>query len=119
MEKLSDISILGTGTAKENPVSRANQILLSRNSLQKTECGTCHFCCTDSISLTSWNDNSACEVSSNCYQVETTGKVQRWVKAKGLIEVSQQNAIMVYNELKSGVFFSLCKHTKCESCSSL
>ena len=78
---------------------------MSKNSLQKTECGTYHFCCTDSISLTSWNDNSACEVSSNCYHVEATGKVQRWVKAKGPIEVSQPNAITVYNELKRGVFF--------------
>ena len=35
MEKLSDNGILGTGTVKENPITIANQNLLSKNALQK------------------------------------------------------------------------------------
>ena len=76
MEKLRDDVILGTGTVKENRISGANEILDSNNALKKTERGTYNFCCTESIFLTSWNDNSVCQVISNCHQVEPIGKFQ-------------------------------------------
>ena len=40
---------------------------------------------------------------SNCHQVEPIGKVQRWVKRKGQVQVSQPNVIKVYNEGMGGV----------------
>ena len=40
---------------------------------------------------------------SNCDQVEPTGKVQRWVKGKGQVQVSQPNVIKAYNEGMGGV----------------
>ena len=82
MERLSDDGILGTATVKENRISGANQILDSKNALEKkTERGTYNF-------LTSWTDNSVCQVTSNCRQVGPIGKVQRWMKGKSQIRVS-------------------------------
>ena len=75
MENLSDNRILGTESIKENTVSEANQILKSKNALKKTERVTYYFCCIGSIFLTCWNDNSECQVLSNCHQVEPIGKV--------------------------------------------
>ena len=40
MEKLSDDGILASGTVKKNTISRANQILDSKNARKKTERGT-------------------------------------------------------------------------------
>ena len=65
MGKLSDDRLLGTRTVKENTISGTNQILESKNALKKTELGTYDFSCTETIYLTSWNDNSECQVSSN------------------------------------------------------
>ena len=77
MEKLSDDGILGTGTIRENRIRVANQILDSKTALKKkTERGAYNFCRTESIFLTSWNDNSVCQVISNCHQVEPIGKFQ-------------------------------------------
>ena len=88
IEKLSDDGILGTRTVKEKRISGAILILDSNNALKKqnrTERGTYKFCCTESIFLTSWNDNSVFHVISNCHQVEPIRKVQQWVKGKGQI----------------------------------
>ena len=99
MEKLSDDGILGTGTIRENRIRVANQILDSKTALKKkTERGAYNFCRTESIFLTSRNDNSVCQVISNCHQVEPIGIVQRWVKGKGQIQVSQPNVIKADNE---------------------
>ena len=103
MEKLSDDRILGTETVKENTISGVSQTLDSKNALKKTARDTYDFCCTESIYLTSWNDNFECQVSSNCHQVEPTEKVQRWVKEKAQIQVSQSNDIKAYNEGMRGV----------------
>ena len=40
MEQLSDDGILASGTVKKNTISRANQILDSKNARKKTERGT-------------------------------------------------------------------------------
>ena len=103
MEKLPDDEVLGTGTVKQSRTRGANQILDSKNVLKKTKRDTYNFCCTESIFLTSWNENSVCQVMSYCHQVEPTGKVQRWVKGKGQVQVSQPNVIKAYNEGMGGV----------------
>ena len=67
---------IGTGTKKENTINAANQIIESKNALKMTERGTYNFYCAESIYLTSWNDNSECQFSYYCQQVEPKGKVQ-------------------------------------------
>ena len=59
--------------------------------------------CRVSIFLTSWNDNSECQVLSDCRQVEPIGKVQRWVREKRHVQVSQSVVIKAYNEGMGGV----------------
>ena len=67
---------IGTGTKKENTINAANQIIESKNALKMTERGTYNFYYAESIYLTSWNDNSECQFSYYCQQVEPKGKVQ-------------------------------------------
>ena len=63
---------------------------------------TSTFRCAESIFLTSWNDNSVCQVISNCHQVEPIGKVHEWVKGQWEIQVSQPDVIKAYNEGTGG-----------------
>ena len=69
-------------TAKENTINVANHIIQSKNALKKTERCTYNLHCTEFIYLISCNDNSECQVLSNCHQVEPLGKVQQWVKGR-------------------------------------
>ena len=100
---MSEVRLLGSGTVKENRIDGANQILESKDTLKKTERGTYILCCTRSVILISWNDNFECHVLSNCRQVEPIEKVQRWVKGKRQIQVSQSIVIKAYNEGIGGV----------------
>ena len=52
--------------------------------------------------MISWNDNSVCQVISNCHQVEPIGKVQEWVKGQWQMQVSQPDVIKAYNEGMGG-----------------
>ena len=49
MEKLSDYTILGTATVKENTISRIDQIVESKNALKNKKRGTYGFFCAESI----------------------------------------------------------------------
>ena len=46
---------------------------------------------------------TVCPVISNCHRVKPIGKVQQCVKGKGLIQISQSNAINACNEGMGGV----------------
>ena len=100
---MSRKEILVTGTVRENRTGGADKVLISKKQLQKEERGTYDFVCSDSLCITSWNDNTVCQVISNCHQVEPVGRAQRWVKGKGQTQVQQPWVIKAYNEGMGGV----------------
>jgi hypothetical protein len=103
---LSDLTgkeILATGTIRENRTGGADKVLLSKKLLQKKDRGSYDFVCNESLFITSWNDNSVCQVISNCHQIDPIRNTQRWKKGKGQIYVEQPHVIKAYNEGMGGV----------------
>ena len=103
MTHLAAQNILATGTVKANRTGGADLILLDKKVMKDNERGCHDFACTKNVYIASWNDNSIVNVISTGHQSQPLHTVQRRVKGKGQIPVSQPRLIQKYNEGMSGV----------------
>ncbi|CAH1976426.1 unnamed protein product [Acanthoscelides obtectus] len=101
LEELLRHNIRGTGTVRENRMSKCT--VQSKTDMKKTTRGTYDYGSTENkVLIVKWNDNNIVNVATNNLQVHHIHHVSRLQKRKK-ITVDQPQCIKAYNALKGGV----------------
>lgn len=104
IDELSQRNLRGTGTVRENRVSKCP--LPSNKEMQKTDRGMFHYRSTraEEILVCKWHDNNIVTVVSNASNVLPPHKIQRFSQQqKKYIKIDQPAVIKSYNENMGGV----------------
>jgi DNA excision repair protein ERCC-6 len=104
LDKLSEMSIGGTGTIRVNRIEKCP--LTAAETLKKSPRGSSDFRYDQKsgILIVRWNDNSVVTIASNCHGVEPLGQAHRWSQAAmARTTISQPNLIHQYNSNMGGV----------------
>ena len=101
MLDLKQRNFQATGTVRDNRVKKCP--ITDTKTMKKKERGSYDYQSDGNVEVVKWHDNSVVTLCSNAVGVEPVGKVNRRVKGKGEVKVTQPAVVKEYNLGMGGV----------------